>query len=184
MQIFIMRHGEAANIEGEDSLRPLTEQGMLETEKMGLWLARRNPALMNVFVSPYLRAQQSCANVAKVLQESCLLNGIIPEILNFITPSGSAAQVHDFIDGLFHESDSLIENIHSDESNSDESNSDEDKAILIVSHMPFVSYLVGELTGSMNTPIFSTGAIAIIDYDIKQMQGQLVSMVSPAKVHI
>ncbi len=29
MYIFIMRHGEAANIEGKDSLRPLTKLGGL-----------------------------------------------------------------------------------------------------------------------------------------------------------
>ena len=174
-----MRHGEAASIVGDDSQRPLTKQGVIETEKMGLWLASRNLALKHVFVSPYLRAQQSCTNVIKALQKSSLLHDtflktLTPETLDFITPSGSAAQVHDLIDGLFQNNDSSIEGSHSDEN----------KAILFVSHMPFISYLVGELTGSMNMPIFSTGAIAIINYDSKQMQGQLVNMVSPEKVSI
>lgn len=176
MQIFIMRHGEAASIVGEDSLRPLTKQGILETEKMGLWLARCKPKLMNVFVSPYIRAQQTCLNVTDALTKAALLKDtfldtLVPETLDIITPSGNARQVHDFIDGLFQSNNYLIEN-----------NSDESKAILFVSHMPFVSYLVGELTGTMNLPIFSTGAIAIIDYNIEQMQGQLVDIMFPAKV--
>ncbi len=174
MQIFIMRHGEAANVAAEDSLRSLTKQGVLETEKMGNWLARRKATLMNIFVSPYVRAQQSCANITEALQKASLLNKIIPETVDFITPSGNAHQVHDFIDGLFQNNDYLIKG----------NDSDEKQAILFVSHMPFVSYLVGELTGSLNMPIFSTGAIAIIDYDIELMQGQLVDMVSPEKVQI
>lgn len=177
-----MRHGEAANIAGEDSLRPLTKQGVLETEKMGFWLACCKPQLMNVFVSPYIRAQQTCVNVIDALTKAALLKDtfldtLAPETLDIITPSGNARQVHDFIDGLFQSNDSFIEENHIGRSNSDES-----KAILFVSHMPFVSYLVGELTGTLNLPIFPTGAIAIIDYDIEQMQGQLVEIMSPAKV--
>jgi len=183
MQIFIMRHGEAASIVAEDSLRPLTKIGLLETEKMGLWLARRKLTLIKVFVSPFLRAQQSCANVTAAIQKTTMSDEIIPETLDFITPSGNARQVHDFIDGLFHSIDSLNKESNSDESNSYE-NSNESQAILFVSHMPFVSYLVGELTGTTNMPIFSTGGIAIIDYDIEQMQGQLIDMVSPARVHV
>jgi len=173
MQIFIMRHGEAANIAGEDSLRPLTKQGLLESEKMGLWLARSKMKLRHVFVSPYLRAQQTCKNVTGALTNASLFNDNAPETLDFITPSGNARQVHDFIDGLLQSDDSLIK----------DNSVDDNQAILFVSHMPFVSYFVAELTASFNTPIFSTGAIAIIDYDIKKMKGQLVDIVAPAKVH-
>jgi len=172
MKIFIMRHGEAANTFGEDSRRLLTKKGLLETEKMGQWLARSEPKLTNVFVSPYLRAQQTCKNVIDALSKMRQLNGITPETLDFITPSGDARQVHDFIDGILLHKDSLIK----------DNCSDDHQAILFISHMPFVSYLVAELTGSLNTPIFSTAAIAIIDYDIKQMEGQLIELVAPAKV--
>jgi len=172
-----MRHGEAENTIGEDSLRPLTIKGRLETEKMGFWLAHRKVELMNVFVSPYLRAQQSCANVVEVLHKAPLLNKISPKTLDFITPSGNACQVHDFIDGLFQTHEDLYK-----EDNLD-NNSVNKQAILFVSHMPFVSYLVGELTYTSNMPIFSTGAIAIIDYDIKKMKGQLVEMITPSNIH-
>ncbi len=178
MQIFIMRHGEAVSMSGEDSLRPLTKQGMLETQKMGLCLASCQPKLMNVFVSPYIRAQQTCVNVTDALAKATLLNDSFlevspPETLDIITPSGDAAHVHDFIDGL----------LQQDDFDKDVNSSADNQAILFVSHMPFVSYLVGELTGATDMPIFSTGTIAIIDYDIKQMQGQLVTMLSPENVH-
>lgn len=176
-----MRHGDAANIEAEDSLRPLTEQGIIETEKVGFWLARcKQTRLIKIFASPYLRAQQSCKNVIAAIQKTIpsnnriMSNEVTPETLDLITPSGNAHQAHDFIDGLFQNIDAVNK----------VNNQDENQAILLVSHMPFVSYLVGELTGSLNMPIFSTGAIAIIDYDIETMQGQLVEIVSPENMHI
>jgi len=175
MQIIIMRHGEAANIAGQDSLRPLTSYGLLETERMGVWLGHAKLKLDYIFVSPYLRAQQTCASVIKTFAEAELLEqadltSLKPETLDFITPAGNASQVHDFIDGLFQGNNSI--------KNTD----DDNQAILLISHMPFVSYLVAELTGSLNTPIFATGAVAIIDYDVKQMQGQLIKFVSPAEL--
>jgi phosphohistidine phosphatase len=172
MYIFVMRHGEAAHITGDDSLRPLTNNGLIETEKMGFWLAHQEQKLKRFFVSPYIRAQQSSINVINAFNKVVPLDNIIPETLDIITPAGSARQVHDFIDGLLQQNDHEIQG-HDE---------DEKEAILFVSHMPFVSYLVGELTNSSNMPIFSTGTIAIIDYDIKKMQGRLVKMVSPSKI--
>jgi len=174
MKIFIMRHGEAASIAGEDSLRPLTKQGALEAEKMGQWLARSKPVMMNVFVSPYIRAQQTCAYITDALTKASLMDDAELNTLDFITPSGNARHLHDYLDGLL-QSNAFSMHDHC---------FNDDQAILFVSHMPFVSYLVGELTGSSNMPIFSTGAIAVIDYDIKLMQGQLVAMVSPDEVQI
>jgi len=168
MQIFIMRHGDAANITGEDSLRPLTEQGLFEAKIMGLWLIQNSPKLVDVFVSPYVRAQQTCATVASYLIKADLLTNQ-PKTLDLITPSGNARQMHDFLDGLlsqFNEADC----------------SDNNAAILIVSHMPFVSYLVAQLTENHQMPIFATGAVAIIDYDTTRMKGQLVDVISPTQV--
>ena len=133
MQILIMRHGEAASICGDDSSRPLTEHGILETKRMGHWLSKRNITLLKIFASPYLRAQQSCKNVTNALNKSTLHNDVvIPETIDLITPSGNAQQVHDFIDGLMQDIDSL--KVGSSVGN--------DQAILFVSHMPFISYLV------------------------------------------
>lgn len=168
MQIFIMRHGEAANIAGNDSLRPLTERGVLEAKIMGRWLSQKNTKLLDVFVSPYLRAQQTCENVSSLLTKTNLLVNQ-PKTVNFITPSGNAQQVHDFLDGSLNQC-------------SESDNIDENLAVLFVSHMPFVSYFVAELTDKNQMPIFPTGAVAVIDYDTKRMQGQLVDIISPDKL--
>ena len=172
MKIFIMRHGEAASIAGEDSLRPLTKQGANEADKMGQWLALSKPTIMNIFVSPYLRAQQTCAFITDALTKASLISDAELKTLDFITPSGNVSHLHDYLDGILQSYDSVMHR----------SSFNNNQAIILVSHMPFVSYLVAELTGTSNMPIFSTGAIAAIDYDIKLMQGQLVTMVSPNEV--
>lgn len=163
-----MRHGEASHqcitSNSSDSLRPLTKNGELEAKATGLWLAHSQKLTPKIFVSPYLRAQQTCSLVVNVLSENGLAPASEPTTLEFITPSGDAQQVHDFIDGLLASSASEIE------------------AILLVSHMPFVSYLVAQLTQSQHMPIFATAAIAQINYDTNSMQGQLVSLVSPDKI--
>lgn len=168
MKIFIMRHGEAANIVGDDSLRTLTEQGIVEAKTMGQWLLQSSPKLLDVFVSPYTRAQQTCANVSSYLKKANLFTNQ-PKTLDLITPAGDALQVHDFLDGLL-----------SQYSTTDLD--DKSSAVLFVSHMPFVSYFVADLTDKQQMPIFSTGAIAVIDYDTQLMKGQLVEIISPEKL--
>lgn len=169
-----MRHGEAANTDTEDSVRPLTKVGIIETTKMGAWLAHRKLSQVKVFVSPYLRAQQTCANVIEAIPEMAINSGLMPETLNLITPSGNPQQVHDFIDGFIKDIGSFNK----------ETTLDKKQGVLFVSHMPFVSYFVAELTNSSNMPLFATGTIAIIDYDIEKMHGELVGMVSPENAEL
>lgn len=124
--------------------------------------------MLNVFVSPYLRAQQTGANVSNFLVKDDLLVNK-PKTLDLITPSGDVQLVHDFLDGLISQSNEADD-------------SDKNLAILFISHMPFISYFVAQLTDKYKMPIFATGAIAVIDYDTKLMQGQLLEIISPAKL--
>lgn len=171
MQIFIMRHGEAENTVVEDSLRALTKEGVNETKKMGVWLAKQDLSTINIFVSPFIRAQQTCDNIMLALNNVKFDKKIQQETIELITPSGNAKQMHNFMDGFFDDMNSQI--------NSD---AEDSQAVLLISHMPFVSFLVGELTDSLYMPIFSTGAIIVIDYDIEKMQGKIIEMVSPEKL--
>ena len=63
MQIFIMRHGEASyqdvTSNRSDALRPLTTLGEFEAKRMGQWLASTETNTIEIFVRPYLRAQQT-----------------------------------------------------------------------------------------------------------------------------
>lgn len=180
MQVYIMRHGEAEGFIGHDfhrdSERPLTTQGLFEAQLMTNWMVKMNIHFNHIFVSPFIRAQQTCAQVLKTVNVDAVT-------LDFITPEGSAKQVHDFIDGLLTAAqESLRLNGVKAESTGftqfDEKSAIE-PALLIVSHMPLVSYLVGEFTNGEHMPIFATAGIAQIDYDSVTMRGEFVRMVTP-----
>jgi len=157
MQLFIMRHGQAEPMSINDSQRELTKQGYLEADKMAKWMVSHQLAPEQVFVSPYIRAQQTAETVINHFNVS-----IRTKTLDFITPTGNAKEVHDYLDG-FCQTQNL-------------------QRVLIVSHMPLVSYLVSELTFDNQSPIFQTAAIAQIDYDITSMKGSLVRLISPNEV--
>jgi len=154
MQLFIMRHGQASPVATNDSQRELTQHGFLEAAKMAKWLNDSAINFENILVSPFVRAQQTAKTLMADNSTSAKLS-----TLDFITPSGNAKQVHDYLDGLF-----IDEAINK---------------LLVISHMPLVSYLVEELTADNACPIFQTAAIAHIDYDIQSMTGQLVQLISP-----
>jgi len=168
-----MRHGEAVDqfcrTEKEDAKRPLTENGQLEAFKMGEWLARKAPLLDEIYVSPYLRTQQTCQQVLKgVKQCDEPINKIVkPITLDFITPLGKAKEVHNFIEEL----------LLSDDNKQNKN----ELTLLIISHMPLVSSIVSELTISNERLFFSTGTIVQIDYDKETMQGDFVSIISPSQ---
>lgn len=149
-----MRHGQANPQASSDAERPLTGQGHLEAKVMAKWLVDSNISFDHLYVSPFVRAQQTATGIIDNINCTSPIT-----TLPFITPSGSASEVHDFIDGVC--------------------NVDKPDGIFIVSHMPLVSYLVAELTFDHRSPIFQTAAIAQIDYNVKTMKGQLVKMISP-----
>ena len=167
-----MRHGEAEGFTGHsfksDNERKLTEQGQLEAQLMAAWLLKKNINFNHIFVSPFVRAQQTCAQLFKVLDFEAIT-------LDFITPSGDAVQVHDFIDGLIAAQEE--QKVAVNESIAI------DKSLLIVSHMPLISYLVSEFTHGAHSPIFTTAGIAEINYDTTKMRGKFVRMVSPSDLY-
>ena len=180
MQLYIMRHGEAQNFveqgSRDDSQRALTAQGQLEAKMMATWLQKMEIQPTQVFVSPYVRAQQTCAIATSTMQTAITT-------LDFITPSGDAKQVHDFIDGWCSEQVAALalQNL-TQKLASEPVIPEQEQSLLIISHMPLVSYLVAQLTQSGNAPIFATAGIAHIDYDIDKMQGSLQRLISPIEL--
>lgn len=163
-----MRHGEAQNFiehgSRDDSQRALTAQGKTEAKMMASWLQKMKINPNQVFVSPYIRAQQTCTITTSLMQTAITT-------LDFITPSGDAKQVHDFIDGWCSEQLKTLTPQQLDQ-----------QSLLVISHMPLVCYLVAQLTQSNNAPIFATAGIAHIDYDIEKMQGSLQRIISPIEL--
>ncbi|WP_286233159.1 phosphohistidine phosphatase SixA [Thalassotalea sediminis] len=157
MKLYVMRHGQASTRATSDAERELTEKGHLEAQCMAKWLNKNGVVIDQVFVSPFVRAQQTANTLVAALNHSAPLKTI-----DSITPAGDAVDVHDYIDGIC-EAEKL-------------------ENVLIVSHMPLVSYLVEELTFDRNAPLFATASIAEINYDKLKMKGDLVKHVSPYDV--
>ncbi|TWX56319.1 phosphohistidine phosphatase SixA [Colwellia hornerae] len=154
MRIFVMRHGQAQSIAPSDLSRELTSDGQDEAEIMAKKLVDQKQHFDAIFVSPYVRAQQTAKIVKNILSTATTLT-----TLEFITPEDSAKQMHNYIDVAF------IDNPQAN--------------VLIVSHMPLVCYLVEEFTCGQHAPLFETASIAVIDYDISAAKGQLISHTAP-----
>ena len=155
MQLYIMRHGEAHHQGASDATRELTPFGVSEVVDIAKILKDYRFDL--IIVSPFERAQQT----AKVLVDELKLETLVEES-DLITPTGSAAQVHDYIDGL------LATSTYD--------------SILLISHMPLVSFLLAELTIGGHMPIFQTSGVAKVDYDIETMKGEFIEMLCPFDV--
>lgn len=136
-RLFIMRHGEAAPGH-PDSERELTARGHAEAEHVAGWLGQQPVQGARLYASPYRRALQTAAPVARAL-------GIEPEVLPLITPDDSPAAVCDWL--LAHAGTAPI---------------------VLVSHMPLVGLLTELLTeGRAGRGLgYPTAAVAELESEI------------------
>ncbi|PKG38661.1 phosphohistidine phosphatase SixA [Psychromonas sp. Urea-02u-13] len=139
MQIYIMRHGQAEMMANSDSERALTNIGRSESEKMASSLAKQDITFDAVLVSPYLRAQQTWESVRPFFPE---LSNV--QTIKSLTPSGSARKSVNEILAL---------------------QAMDIKSLLIVSHLPLVGYIVGELAPAAGVPAFATSSVGYVELD-------------------
>ncbi|WP_394220984.1 phosphohistidine phosphatase SixA [Alteromonas gracilis] len=155
--LFIMRHGEAEAPRLDDKSRQLTPLGREQAKTAALWLKKQycSKGVVDLaLVSPYRRAKQTHDMVSlDILADKVESN-------EDIVPEGSPRLVSDYIDGLLHAAINSKKPI---------------KKLLVVSHMPLVSYLVDELCQSYTTSLFSTASIAVIKYSLSEHKGTLVT---------
>lgn len=156
MQVFIMRHGDAQLEAASDAQRPLTARGRDESRLMACWLSTKINAAERVLVSPYVRAQQTL----DVLREKLLLPNDV-ESLPELTPGGDAEKVNAYLQEL------AITGVAS---------------VIIVSHLPLVGYLVGDICCDEQAPMFATSAVACINVDSTGGPGKLEWLVTPAQL--
>lgn len=158
--LYIVRHGEAEPMVKADELRELTEHGQWEAKRTALWLKTQVTCFDYVYASPYIRAQQT--------KDIILSRGIDfsqEEVINELTPEGDAKRVTDYVLAN-------IDDIHKQ--------STKDTNIICVSHMPLVSYFIGELTGY--TPIMVTAGVAKIKLDLDKWSGLLETLLAPEQM--
>lgn len=87
MNLFFLRHGQAA-AHAIDRERPLTDCGIEQVRACAQLAAVELSALQQIFVSPYLRAQQTCAHF---IAEAALQVPVAT--VDWLTPASSAAEV-------------------------------------------------------------------------------------------
>lgn len=154
VNLVIMRHGEAEPLSSQDNLRQLTSRGQHEVNQMAQWLQQHYAAFDWVWASPYMRTRQT-AELMLAKQAAFSQLEIVPELV----PDADAALFKSYFDASF--------------------NDKPDARVLIVSHMPLVSFLVEAFTLPGQAPIFNTAQLACIDYNV-QKGGKLLERLSPA----
>lgn len=167
MNIWVMRHGEAAFNAKTDKERTLTEYGQKtafeQGQVLGKYFENQSVKLDKVLVSPYLRTQQTWANVREGIQAVSSVQSFanldsVVETWDGITPSGSTLVVEDYLRFLQEEGA---------------------KNVLLISHLPLVYDLVEALTQRNASVHFHPAVIAEISWNGKQ--GVLVNHFLPAR---
>lgn len=136
MKVCIMRHGEADFPASSDSSRSLTPYGIRQAIQAGQWLKQQNFQFNIGLVSPYLRAQQTLAELAS--QVSVLT----VETDKLLVPGGNPEYIANLLSTF---------------------PSQGIEQVIIVSHLPLVGYLVNELCPDISPPMFPTASIACIE---------------------
>ena len=150
-----MRHGEAEASFSNDKQRQLTERGRTQVAHSAQLISAHLTQTSNIdlaLVSPYRRTQQTYDVLSQSLPFNQKLNS------ELFTPMSSVTEAADLIGGYVAQNDPL-------------------QHLLIVSHMPLVSFLTAELTSIDTPPIFSTSAFAVIDIQRSNLQGQLIALI-------
>jgi phosphohistidine phosphatase len=156
MQIYIMRHGQAEMMAFSDAERNLTDIGREESELMAKHLIKEGVTLDAALVSPYVRAQQTWESVSPFFEGVTNI-----QVLPCLTPSGSARKTVDEL--LVLQAEGV-------------------KSVLLVSHLPLVGYIVGELAPAAGVPAFSPSAIGHITLSDEDGFAELLSLTTVSQV--
>ena len=146
MHLLLMRHGEAEPYSVKDETRNLTAFGVTQSRKAGMWLNEQFSHIDVALVSPYIRAQQTL----DALRTQVSVDRVIT--FSDIVPAGNPAIVHDYVDAFLLENPSV-------------------KSILLVCHMPIVSFLADNFCKFEHSSLFVTSAIMHIDYEVDKSRG-------------
>lgn len=153
MQLILMRHGEAEPNFRNDSQRNLTTRGFMECQKTGVWLRQNIGDIDVALVSPYVRARQSFETIKSIVSIERF------EESSDIIPSGDPKLVQDYVHALCDDSDL--------------------SSLLIVSHMPLVSYLVDSFCGSFKSHLFSTASVTTLNYKVSENKAEIAEIYTP-----
>ena len=150
-----MRHGEAESLGGRDKEGQLTPLGSSECAQVGRWISAIQPQVDYILTSPYIRVIQSLA----ALRSCWPSKGAIVETHDYLIPQASAHKVASYLWDL--------------------ANSKTVDSVLVLTHMPLVSFLVEALDAGRQSPIFCTAGIACIELNTETQLGRLKWLKAP-----
>lgn len=157
MKLIIMRHGEAETLRAEDKTRNLTSHGKKQAIEAGRWLAGYLGAETPIdlaLVSSYVRAQQTYQQLSSQVTVTAT------QVCNDVIPEGDPKIANEFVKALFYDSPPS-------------------KVLLVVSHMPFVSYFLEEVHKDKQTMLFDTSSLVVVEYDVKRGDGLIDNIYHP-----
>ena len=146
MHLLLMRHGEAELHSANDETRNLTASGVTQSRQAGVWLNEQFSHVDVALVSPFVRAQQTLDALSTQVSVDRVIT--CPDIV----PSGNPVVVHDYVDAFLLENPTV-------------------KTVLLVCHMPIVSFLADNFCQFEHSSLFVTSAIMTIDYQVDQSRG-------------
>lgn len=159
--LYIMRHGDAEPAQAlkADAVRPLSQLGEQEVLASAQWLNEHihkqgGQGIDWLAVSPFIRAQQTATIVAsqvKVAQRDITEDAI---------PESDPQQFCDWFFAMLHTHYPNAEHV------------------VLVSHMPFVSYLVATLDAQTPPLLFPTAAMAEMHVDVAMQRARFVRMIA------
>ena len=159
--LFIMRHGDAEPPQAlkADAIRPLSALGESEVLASANWLnehlQEHHGKLDWLLASPFIRAQQTATIVESIVPsgQRDIVDDAIPE-----------SDPQEFSDWFFAMLQSRYPNAES---------------VVLVSHMPFVSYLVATLDKKTPPLLFPTAGMAELKLDVAMQRADFIRMIVP-----
>ncbi|WP_394243428.1 phosphohistidine phosphatase SixA [Vibrio astriarenae] len=148
MKVIIMRHGEAEMFASSDAERQLTPNGVDKNLAAADQLVAQGIVNIDkVLVSPYVRAQQTWDNIGHKFDARSI------ETFDDITPYGDADDVFEYVCALA-DAEAL-------------------DSVMLVSHLPLVSYMTSVFASNTTPPMFVTSGVAVVDFDLTKRSGEI-----------
>ena len=144
MRLYVVRHGEAEPQSTTDEARALTSGGRRGVRRLWQSLKAEGIRPARIVSSPYVRAQQTAEEIAAVC-------GLGTEAhCPLLVPEGNPRQVLEWLLAW----------------------PETDTPLVMVSHMPLVAHLVGQLAEGPSARLpMGVGAVAALDVEVAAVSG-------------
>lgn len=143
MKVLIVRHGQAEPNKGDDAARSLTSLGESQVSELWNALQERGVKPSRIVASPFKRTQQTAALIAAFYPD------VIVETAQVLTGDNLPEDVFAWLQ-----------------------EQPEKDGLVLVSHMPLVAILTGQLTDCAQARLpFVPGMVACLDMEVAAVSG-------------